>query len=395
LAILHARRSIGRICSMTSLAVDIDALVPDPWREAHPFALDLQATTTKILDTSQPIGYREAALKNWMTSYQPCLFGKFASAKTLIDILLLDADCLAQSDAAIGRIIQEARGRWKARASTGARSAFVVVAAHPKIFTATPNDRLLKISLRLCDLLLPDSAPVQVDRTYRDALVHYGPTSDSPRYFGVGVDFFAAAGDQRWWHDHRIPGGIGYSLNSPGQMVRQQQHAKRALEVQSEMLSSLQGTANDDRSLQRKIQHGLELTKAQQDLQATQIDSLGSVLRFAMKTIAAASEQLDPEKGATWERATRLRPRNSGMCPYREVAGDSQIRDKDYHTYDGWYHTDHTVRSDFFRSFDGTRPADVSRKELDFTYLHDRNQRDFTELAIGSAERPRSEVPDE
>jgi hypothetical protein len=34
------------------------------------------------------------------------------------------------------------------------------------------------------------------------------------------VDFFACAGDGRWWHDHRFPGGIAYTANSTGHMMR-------------------------------------------------------------------------------------------------------------------------------------------------------------------------------
>ena len=36
--------------------------------------------------------------------------------------------------------------------------------------------------------------------------------------FQFNIDFFAAAGDGRWWHDHRFPGGIGFTANSTGHM---------------------------------------------------------------------------------------------------------------------------------------------------------------------------------
>src|SRR5262249_36309743 len=51
-----------------------------------------------------------------------------------------------------------------------------------------------------------------------DFLYLRNPKDKSYYGFQFNVDFFAAAGDQTWWHDHRIPGGIAFTANSTGHM---------------------------------------------------------------------------------------------------------------------------------------------------------------------------------
>ena len=36
--------------------------------------------------------------------------------------------------------------------------------------------------------------------------------------FRFNLDFFAAAADGMWWHDHRFPGGIAFTANATGHM---------------------------------------------------------------------------------------------------------------------------------------------------------------------------------
>src|SRR2546423_14958970 len=36
----------------------------------------------------------------------------------------------------------------------------------------------------------------------------------------AGVNYFCAQGDRRWWQDHRIPGGMAFSVNSGGHLVK-------------------------------------------------------------------------------------------------------------------------------------------------------------------------------
>ena len=99
------------------------------------------------------------------------------------------------------------------------------------------------------------------------------------------------------------------------------------------------------------------------------IDSLATALKFAMMTINGAQDT--PSGKATWLR--RLdRHSYDALIPKCPFAGDAspKLQLMDYKTYSGWYHTDVTVPSDYFRP-DVQRPANVVEKDLDFTYLFD------------------------
>jgi hypothetical protein len=90
------------------------------------------------------------------------------------------------------------------------------------------------------------------------------------------------------------------------------------------------------------------------------INSLDVALEFAMRTISAASN-------APSGKATELLPIEEGLpaCPFElppNLAG------KNHCEYLGYYHTDITVPSEYFRS-DVNRPDDVGPHRLDFTYL--------------------------
>jgi hypothetical protein len=52
----------------------------------------------------------------------------------------------------------------------------------------------------------------------------------------------------------------------------------------------------------------------------------------------------------------------------------------DENTYEGWYHTDHSLRTEFFNPT-STRRAEPW--ELDFRYLHARTELDYTAMSIG------------
>jgi hypothetical protein len=78
------------------------------------------------------------------------------------------------------------------------------------------------------------------------------------------------------------------------------------------------------------------------------VPSLGKALDLAMRTIDLASVTV------------------SGKCP---VSLPKLLQGKNYATYKGWYHTDVTIPSEYFRP-NIDRPADVTAKELDFTYLY-------------------------
>jgi hypothetical protein len=51
-----------------------------------------------------------------------------------------------------------------------------------------------------------------------DYLYMRNPQTGVYHGFQFNIDFFAAAGDGSWWHDHRFPGGIAFTANAPGHM---------------------------------------------------------------------------------------------------------------------------------------------------------------------------------
>src|SRR5205823_13856784 len=87
---------------------------------------------------------------------------------------------------------------------------------------------LRALALKLCELYL--------ERTVLDEILHDGPIlvinrdgeATERRSWKVGVNYFSAQGDGRWWHDHRIPGGMAFSMNSVGHMARSMAERERA-----------------------------------------------------------------------------------------------------------------------------------------------------------------------
>jgi hypothetical protein len=174
--------------------------------------------------------------------------------------------------------------------------------------------------------------------------------------WSAGVNYFSSHGDKRWWHDHRIPGGIALSINSVGHMVK------------STILS------HGMKELER------ELNIESQDWGKSAIDSLDHALYIAMKTIASASN--GPSGKATWLLPLALRDKeHRPSCPTRLRSG---LEDKDYCTYKGYYHTDITLPSEYFRP-DLERPSVIQPHELDFTYLfdHEIENPDHTTMGTG------------
>jgi hypothetical protein len=152
------------------------------------------------------------------------------------------------------------------------------------------------------------------------------------------VNFFAAAGDKRWWHDHRIPGGLAFSMNSVGHMARNGALRRLADPTAKPPLKPLNGKLG--------------------------IDSLGTALKFAMLTINGA--QPAPGGPATCLRKLEQKTYDAltPKCPFANAVPPS-LRLMDYKNYDGWYHTDVTVPSDYFHP-EVQRPARVEPKELDW-----------------------------
>jgi hypothetical protein len=321
-----------------TIAELIAALPADPWRAQEGFSPDLAAATASLLaaTTDQE---RQQTLSDWLRLQQPCLFGKAAAALGFIHYCILTPDDLQRPDEWIRDKIQAERLAWHRAAFNGQKSGFVILALSDAVARAIPGETTRQLARVLCSLyLLTD---VELDEIHLDN-IHLQVPGPAQRIlqWKVGVNYFCAQGDRRWWQDHRIPGGMAFSMNSVGHMVKSRVLAQGMNALEEMLLGASTG-----------------------DWVHTNIDTLERALILAMRTIEGASV-------APSGRATELLPlpadtSNLPKCPYELPAALVQ---KNYCSYGGYYHTDVTLPLGYFVS-DVQRPVGAQRRNLDFTYL--------------------------
>lgn len=319
----------------------LDVLVVDNWRADVGFTDDIASTNDQLFASSNNADAK-GAIQQWIAQHQPCLFGRLAARADLIHFCILTEDELRGDEIALRDKIQEARAEWLALGYEGKKSAFIILVISPLIAQAVPSAAMQAIAQGLCSLyLLCDIAP---DKIYLDEMFLEKPgTMRTTWKWLAGVNYFSAQGDKRWWHDHRIPGGMAFSVNSVGHLVKSGQ-LSQALEHFDAVLGG-----------------------PSQSPETEPVTSLGKALDLAMRTIGLAADSVSGK-------ATFLlplpdpTPPDMPSCP---VPLPKLLQGKNHTTYRGWYHTDVTVPSVYFRP-DVERPADVEAKDLDFTYLfHD------------------------
>ena len=321
-----------------------ERLTEDTWRKNHPFSEDM-AAAAKVLNYPYARNYeREAALTGWLQRFQSCRFGRLAASQRAIRYRILTGNDLRKADAEIEEMIRAELTIWKQLAATGgARSphSFLLLLAAPEIEYAAPDSALEQLARSVAELLAPNAKEDIAGNDIRTQQLYLEHPSDEKYYaFDVILDFFASAGDGRWWHDHRMPGGIGFTLNSVGHMVRNQEWY-------------------EDKGSRTEW-----------------------AVRTAMTTIDEAAETNDGK--ATW-----LNPLSSGKtrkeaaCPFADPGKlPGALQDKDWTVYAGRYETDHSVRAEFF---DGSNEAADRRRDaflLDFSYMY-RHGREADVALIG------------
>jgi len=355
---------------MTDIAAALfSRLKPDPWRAQVGFSPEIAAVNRVLFDPGTPAGSIKEAVNEWLHGHQPCLFGRVAAVTDTITYCLLDETQLVGSDDAIHDRIQQARAGWKAEAYSGKTSAFIILVRSERIARAEPNDDMRALAQRLCQLYLVEDA-IEMDAIHTDHVELELPSFFGRRpavIFDVGVNYFCAQGDKRWWHDHRFPGGMAFSMNSVGHLVK----------------SGILGNAL--KQVERDVSGDLP------DWRSTKIDSLEKALFFAMRTIEGAAQavsgpatQLLPLPGQSEELPVR-------KCP---IPLPKDLTDRNYCTYLGFYHTDYTLPSEYFTP-DVQRPSSVDPHYLDFTYLFDDRLDNPAHLRIGKGIRVRKLGPEE
>jgi hypothetical protein len=341
----------------------VSRLTPDPWRSVGGFSPDLEVAQQRLLHATSDDD-RIDALADWLQKHQPCLFGRIAAKGGYLTYCMLTATDLAAPDMAIRDKIQAARTAWTRDGFFGTKNGFIILAISEQIATATPSDNVKELALRLCSLyLLDDAVP---DEILHDEIWLEKPGRDAATWkWLAGVNYFCAQGDKRWWQDHRIPGGMAFSVNSVGHMVKSGILNKGMIELERAL-----GAASDD-WVDSKVQ------------------SLDKALELAMLTIDRASD-------AVSGRATNLLtlPRNDDGTPVTRcpLSLPKALADRDFATYRGWYHTDVTIPSEYFRP-DIERPTDLNAHLLDFTYLFQSGVENpaFTTMAEGRRIRDQGE----
>jgi len=313
-----------------------ERLKEDEFRKATPFSKHLEETKVALLNSGSP-EQAEEILCSWLRSNQPCLFGRIAARFSGLSFCFLREADLVDADETIHEKIQIARRAWRRKAFQGDASGFLIVVLSDRIARAVPDDAVKSLAKRICYLYLgrDDEDAVLLE----DVFLRVPGREDAEIHWKAGVNYFSANADGRWWHDHRIPGGMAFSVNSVGHMVKAFQVARSS----EEMWKNL----------------GL----SQEDWANLRVDSLDKALVNAMLTIDNAATTKSGK-------ATHLVQRHDlhgepSDCPVHLPA---KLEDKSCSDYFGYYHTDFTLPSEYFRP-DVDRPSDLNGYSLDFTYL--------------------------
>ena len=325
----------------------------DDWRTNHEFSADIKTVNETLFHPYANDSDRIEQLNNWLQKYQSCLFGRIAAAKSRLHFsVLTEKDILQRSDSEIAGIIHRDLLDWKRRSiqpeSQRGEPAhgFVLIVCSSKLALAAPDANLRAFAMKLLDLWgCPQTQEPQGTMHWETLYLRDPGDYKHCVRFTFSVDFFASAGDKRWWHDHRCPGGILFTANSVGHM--------------------------------RKYREWYEHKEKQEEW----------VVKTAMLTIAAAADV--PEHGkAMWLRdvggnGEPFLP--NVACPYSKEGLKAELQGKDWTRYGGFVHSDHAVRPEFFKSQGSKAAGDVLAQEYleDFCYLYDGKSRDYSRFIRG------------
>lgn len=305
---------------------------PDEWRSMVGFSPDIEACHRSLFDPSLAEAKAEVVLNDWLRSRNhPCVFGRIAALRERHSFCVLTDYDLKRGDEHVTNAIQKHRSNWKHTGRNGKTSSFIIAVVSRTLALAKPDETLKRFALRLCELILGQSA---VDEILHDELDLF--TETGGLRWKAGMSLFATAGDKRWWHDHRFPGGIAFSLNSIGHVA-----AVRALEFRQVHF--------EERRLWNVHRWAL---------------------RLAMHTINDASRRAF--------RCTWLIPRSDEPNCKASVGVGGVLGAFSSRHYEGKYHTDYTIPSEFF----DTQSSD-GRYSLSLSYLHDPTDPEYLDIAVG------------
>ncbi len=346
-----------------SAAACLDALCEDSWRKQHPFSPDMQEANAVLHHPFVHPDEMERVMRHFCTKRQPCNFGRIGGKHGFIHFCFLTDRELRGKDHEIREHIARAKRSWKKRALRELDSpphAFMLVVASPRVALAAPDENLKRFAARIRDLagFRPTRVAAGTNAVVSDFLYLKNPADELYYGFQFNLDFFAAAGDQRWWHDHRVPGGIAFTANATGHMRAWQ-----------EWYGPDKGTDRGEFFVKNAMYtvaqaHPLKAPPGKRETATTSPD--------------------DPiaEGRVTWLRKlVDHRPFKDSPCPFKGET-PKRLEGMDWTTYGGLLHTDHAVRDEFFT--DGTEPPTKGAPyEMDFTYLYDKRTSDYVKFIAG------------
>jgi hypothetical protein len=324
------------------LASLLDRFQVDEWRNGNGFSPEIDDIHKVLFGERATREEQLKAINGWIQKYQPCLFGRVAAAHGAIRYCLISETDIRAGDEVVLQRIRDEHLRWTRDTFEGRSSNFVILVISERVASALPNNDVLKFAKKLAGFYLQEDE-IEADHIYHDAAFLAIPDQrERVLKWKAGVNYFAAHGDKRWWQDHRIPGGLGFSTNSVGHLAK----SGKLLATLDKYLAEI-GMSSEERS-------------------GPKIDSLATALKVAMQTIDNASNALSG-------RATELLPLPSDptALPLQEcpVKLPPKLETKNFCYYRGYYHTDFTLPSEYFRS-DVERPPEIKGfEDLDFTYL--------------------------
>jgi hypothetical protein len=330
---------------MPTLHQLLSDLRPDEWRAQVGFSHEVQDYHKRLFAPSASRVQIAGILNDWLqTRRHPCQFGRMAAIKGRHRFCVLTENDLRLGDQHLLASIAEARSGWKRDCISGDTSSLIVAIVCQVLANAQTNAVLHGFALRFCDMIL--GRAVEDTMLLDDVELD---TSVGRLCWKAGASFFASQGDGRWWHDHRFPGGMAFSLNSIGHMT-----AIRCLETRG---------AAQDRHRIHSLQHW--------------------ALPRAMHSVEHASN------GA--HRCTWLTPYDSAeTVEWLPIAQRQKVlaslAECSVRTYRGRYHTDHTIPSPLF---DVSRPeGPVDTFALSFSYLHDDHDPEYMSIGLGVPCKP-------
>ena len=332
----------------------VETLQADPWRHQHGFSEEMAKCHDVLFSPNYTRREKINRLASWLADFQPCLFGRMEAKLGRLSFCLLTENDLERSDQHIRRTIEEARADWRRIAFHAESHGFLIVIVDQRVAFARPNAGLHRLALKLCELylgkavsdeILHDGLLLRIDRNPADAAEF--------RSWKVGVNYFSAQGDGRWWHDHRIPGGMAFSMNSVGHMARSLAEKQRQ--------RNPEGAARLDDVPREKLVYWA-LPRAMRTIGPQEAEgSRGTWL-------APRGSFKEDKEPPTYEQRQRY---------FGDLAAFSENR------YKGRYHTDHTIPSPYFNEALLKTEELPVRDDLYFTYLHDRADADYQSMGLG------------